>query len=84
MDGILRKKFEMSRLLSELRYYGVVLAFAPDPDTLLEVKAKMTVKREVRYPQGLEIYFEGRFPWLFDVVFLDSHQAMNWLSKNIY
>lgn len=60
---------------SELRYGGVVIAFAPDPETLLREKCEMVLDGSVRYPELLKIYFEGVDEWLFDESITTKKQA---------
>lgn len=70
----------MADKLSELRYGGTVIAFAPDPDTLLREKAQMIVDGSVRYPCMLKIHFNGVEPWIFDRDF-DRHEASVYLVE---
>ena len=52
--------------LCELRYGGTIIAFAPNPQTLLREKCEMVMDASVRYPEMLKIYFWDGLEWLFD------------------
>lgn len=58
--------YKMRCPLSELRIGPLVVAFADDCNELMLIKAQMIVNREIQYPELLEIYFQGREPWIFD------------------
>lgn len=65
----------MSIKLCELRYGGVIIAFAPDPHTLLREKCEMVLDDSVRYPEMLKIYFWDGQEWLFDESITTKKQA---------
>lgn len=60
--------------LHELRYGGVIYALSDSCETLLYLKAKSIIKKDVQYPEMLHIYFEGRFEWVFDH-YIDEKEA---------
>lgn len=65
----------MSKKLCELRYGGCVIAFAPDPYTLLREKCEMVLDSSVRYPELLKIYFWNGCEWLFDESIITRKEA---------
>lgn len=62
--------------LHELRIGPLVLALAPECETLLEIKAKYIRDREIQAAELLEIYFEGVYPWIFDRSFTPKQAAL--------
>lgn len=62
--------------LHELRIGPLVLALAPECETLLEIKAKYIRDREIQAAELLEIYFEGVHPWIFDRSFTQKQAAL--------
>lgn len=65
----------MKKRLHELRYGGTVIALAPQCETLYIEKCELVFNRSVRFPELLEIYFEGKDSWIFDEPILTTKQA---------
>lgn len=61
--------------LHELRYGGTVIALAPECETLYIEKCELVFHRSVRYPELLNIYFEGKDNWIFDEKVTTTKQA---------
>lgn len=65
----------MKKPLHELRVGPCVFALAPDPDTLLRLKARFIRDSAFLGAELLEVYWEGREPWIFDRKFTVKEAA---------
>lgn len=67
--------------LHELRLGLDIIALADDPNTLLDIKADIIAGQKIRFCEGLEIYYDGRTHWVFDVRFTQN-TARKWIADH--
>ena len=65
--------------LHELRIGPLVLALAPECETLLRLKARLIRDSEIQGAELLEVYWHGKEPWIFDRSFTRK-EAAHYLS----
>lgn len=68
--------------LHELRLGLDIIALADDPNTLLDIKADIIANQKIRFCEGLEIFFDGRKRWVFDIPFTQN-SARKWIADHI-
>lgn len=56
----------MKKPLHVLRIGPLVLALAPECETLFSLKARMIRDSEIQGAELLEVYWQGKEPWIFD------------------